>query len=150
MGILSALIITSTISAATLFFTSTENQNLEIPGGTGWVFAGYFNMETDSWTEDGPYVAVLSVASRSRTKFLEIGDIVSLNVARPVVILDFKDSGTERALEYPISASVIDDTHLTGVNLPSGTELIVRDLVEGYIPGNVSAAVWLRVVSRPE
>ena len=150
MGILSALIITSIISAATFLVADFEEPGVEIPGGTGWVFAGYFNMESGSWTGDGPYVAVLSAVSRSRTKFVEVGDVISLNVSRPVVILDFKASGTQRALEYPIRASVIDEQHLTGVTLPAGTELIVRDLVEGYTPGRESAALWLRVVPRPE
>lgn len=150
MGILSALIVTTIISVSTYLVTLPPEQSTDIPGGTGWIFAGYNNMQTGAPTGDGPYVAVLSAVTRNRNRFVETGDLISLIVSRPVVILDFQNSGTTKALEYPIYASVIDDQDLTGVVLPAGTELVVRDLIEGFVPGRESAALWLRIVRRPE
>jgi len=120
-----------------------------LPGDTGWIFAGYFNISKGTFVE-GPYVSVQGTTTRGMRRFVEIGDTIGLKVARDVHIIDFKKSGTTQKLVAPITKGVIDEYDKTGVTLPAGTELIVRDVSEGRWPDNPNAALWLRVVYVPK
>lgn len=120
----------------------------DLPGDTGWVFAGYFDTEREFFTE-GPYVSIVRSASRGMRRYVEVGDTIQLNVARKIYIVDFKKTGTSQKLVSPINKGVIDQFDETGVVLPAETQLIVRDVSEGKWPDNVQAALWLRVVHVP-
>lgn len=121
---------------------------LELPGETGWIFVGYFDINREVFIE-GPYVSVVSSARRGNRRYIEIGDRIRLNVSRRVYIVNFENSGTLRKLESPITKGVLDESDETGVTLAASTELIVRDLSEGHWPGNPNAALWVRVVHMP-
>jgi hypothetical protein len=120
-----------------------------LPGDTGWIFAGYFNVERESFVE-GPYVSLQSTTTRGLRRFIEIGDTVGLKVARDVHIVDFKKTGAAQKLVAPITKGIIDEYDKTGITLPAGTELVVRDVSEGRWPDNPNAALWLRVVYVPK
>lgn len=126
-----------------------EKQLPSLPGDTGWIFAGYFNIARETFIE-GPYVSVQNTTTRGMRRFVEIGDTIALKVARDVHIVDFKKTGTSQKLVAPITKGVIDEYDKTGITLPTGTELIVRDVSEGRWPDNPNAAVWLRVVYVPK
>ena len=83
-------------------------------------------------------------------RFVEIGDTIGLKVARDVHIVDFKKTGTTQKLVAPITKGIIDEYDKTGITLPAGTELVVRDVSEGRWPDNPNAALWLRVVYVPK
>lgn len=83
-------------------------------------------------------------------RFIEIGDTIALKVARDVHVVDYKKTGTSQKLVAPITKGIIDEYDKTGITLPAGTELVVRDVSEGRWPDNPNAAVWLRVVYVPK
>jgi hypothetical protein len=122
---------------------------VEMPGETGWIFAGYFDVERETFVE-GPYVSVVGTTTRGQRRFVEAGDIVQLNVSRRVIIPDYKTTGTEKKLTSPVEVGVIEEDDETGVVLPSGTKLLVRDVSEGTGSESPNAALWLRVVNVPQ
>lgn len=126
---------------------STSLANL--PGETGWIFAGYFDIEREAFIE-GPHVSIISSNRRGMRKYAEIGDTIALRVDRKVIVVDFRASGGKHRLKSPISKGVIDSNDETGVVLPKSTELLVRDVSEGHWPDNPNAALWLRVVDVPQ
>ncbi|WP_338649400.1 hypothetical protein [Pseudomonas sp. ML2-2023-3] len=120
-----------------------------LPGDTGWIFAGYFNIAKGTFIE-GPYVLIENTGQRGVRSFVEIGDSISLKVSRKVYIVDFKKKGTSLKLISPIMKRVVDEFDDTKVTLPVGTKLVVRDLSEGRFPDNPNAALWLRVIYAPK
>jgi len=147
MGIASALIIASVITVVTQ--RGLKNNPLpEIPGDTGWIFAGYYDADRNAFTE-GPYVSIITSTTRGQRQYVEIGDVVRLTASRPVIIVDFKSQGIAKKLLSPITKGVIEANDQTDIRLPAGTELVVRDVSEGHWPDNPQTALWLRVVRRP-
>jgi hypothetical protein len=120
-----------------------------IPGDTGWIFAGYIRTQHKQFVE-GPYVELVGTSDHGLRQFIEIGDTVRLRVSRPVIIVGYKTTNTSRVFESPTVVGVITSDDQTGVTLPKGTELIVRDVGEGQAPNNPNAALWLRVVHVPK
>lgn len=122
---------------------------IPLPADTGWVFAGYFDIDKEMFVE-GPYVEVVTTPRREKKRYVEIGDVIRLKVSRPIVIVGYKKTYTSRALNSPEEAGVIGVDDQTGVVLPKGTELIVRDVREGHNLNNPIAALWLRIVHIPK
>lgn len=129
--------------------TSVEKNLIEIPGDTGWIFAGYFHIDRQIFIE-GPYVSVKNTTTRALRKFVELGDTVELKVDRKLIIVNFKKTGTTQKMVSPINVGVISANDETGIKLPKGTKLVVRDLSEGRWPDNPNAALWLRVILEPK
>lgn len=128
---------------------STTPKLTPLPGDTGWIFAGYFNINSGTFVE-GPYVSIQGTTTIGTRHFVEIGDTIGLKVSRDVHIVDFKKTGPTKKLDSPIKKGVIDEYDKTGITLPAGTDLVVRDVSEGHWPGNPLAALWLRVVYVPK
>ncbi len=126
-----------------------EGYQPQLPGDTGWIFAGYFNVQQETFIE-GPYVSVIGTNKRGSRRFIEIGDTIALKVARDIHIINFKKNGTAQKLDMPIKKGIIDESDKTGITLPAGTELIVRDISEGNWPDNPNSALWLRVIYVPK
>lgn len=120
-----------------------------LAGETGWIFVGYFDVQSETFIE-GPYVSVVSSSRRGTRRYVEIGDKVRLNVAQKVYVVEFARSGASKNLMSPIEKGVIGKGDETGMELPTNTELIVRDVSEGHRPNNPNAALWLRVVDVPK
>ncbi|OOG44165.1 hypothetical protein [Polaromonas sp. A23] len=119
-----------------------------LPGDTGWIFAGYSNIARGTFVE-GPYVSVQGTTTRAVRRFVEIGDTIGLKVSRDVHIVDFKKIGVSSKLVSPITKGIIDEYDKTGITLPAGTELVVRDVSEGRWSDSPNAALWLRIVYVP-
>jgi hypothetical protein len=110
-----------------------------IPGDTAWIFAGYFNPDADTWTNER-YIEHAGPPCDGRW----IGDTVrTYGKERRLVIVGYKVTGLERKMETPV-AGYNEDTDITGVVLPVGTELRVRDVSSGRFPDR-DAACWLRI-----
>jgi len=121
-----------------------------LPGGTGWVFAGYFNVERNTFIE-GPYIAIHSTTTIVTRRFVEIGDIIELKVSRDIHIVDFQKTGADKKFVSPAVKGIIDEYDKTGITLPAKTQLIVRDTSESREPpDNPNAALWLRVAYIPQ
>ena len=126
-----------------------NNSNInELPGDTGWIFAGHFNIERQNFIE-GPYVSVENTTTRGMMKFVQVGDTIELKVSRKLIIVAFKKTGTTQKFVSPIAVGGISNDDETGVVLPKGTRLVVRDVSEGKYPGNPNAALWLRIILEP-
>ncbi len=130
---------------------STDSQVVStiIPGETGWIFAGYFNMETEAFIE-GPYVSVYDSNTRGQRRYVEVGDTVQLKVSRKVMILGYKTRGTSQKLVSPVKAGILGEEDETGVIIPKDTRLVVRDVSEGHWPESKNVALWLRVINVPQ
>jgi hypothetical protein len=128
---------------------ATNYGNQSIPGDTGWIFVGYFNIERGNFIE-GPYVSVISSPSRVKDRHVTVGDRIKLNVSRTVFIVDFKKDGVAKKLSSPITKGVIGAADETDIILAKGTELIVRDVKEGHGQDNPNAALWVRVINIPK
>ncbi|WON75238.1 hypothetical protein [Nitrosospira sp. Is2] len=118
-------------------------------GDTGWIFVGYFNVNSKLFIE-GPYISVRSQFRGIPDKFVEIGNTVTLDVSRKVYLVDFRKTGAEKKLKSPISKSIMDKDDETGITLPANTKLTVRDVSEGKWENVESAALWIRVVAVAE
>lgn len=129
--------------------TAPEIGGTIIPGETGWIFAGYFNVETEAFIE-GPYVSVYDSNTRGQRRYVEVGDTVQLKVSRKVITLDYKTTGTSQKLVSPINAGILGEEDETGVIIPKDTRLVVRDVSEGRWPDSKNAALWLRVINVPQ
>jgi hypothetical protein len=92
---------------------------------------------------------VLGRALTASDQTIELGDTIRLTAKRGIVIVDFKKSYVAQKLVSPIKAGIIEDSDNTGVVLPKGTVLVVRDISRGRTPGNPNVAVWLRVIHVP-
>ncbi len=117
-----------------------------LTGDTGWIFAGYFNIKKEAFLDDGPYVSVRKKTTSGMRRFVEIGDTITLKVARDVHIVDFKKTGSSLKLVSPITKNIVDKNDKTGITLPAGTEVLVSDVSEGSWPGDPDTALWLRVI----
>ncbi len=126
------------------YFVSLFQNSIKLPGDTGWIFVGYYRTDIDNFTE-GPKIEVIKSAFRVRAQYVEIGDTVRVKTARPVVIPNFRTLGTSQKLASPVGQGVISNNDMTGITLPAGTELIVRDVSKGAFPGNPSQAIWARI-----
>jgi hypothetical protein len=141
--------ITPSASAAgtSASITNAQNTKPKIPGGTGWVFLGYRNGNTFS---EGPKAEVVTSNRRARNFFFEIGDTIRLRLPSKVYIVDYATTKTDKNLTAPIKKGIISIADETGVVLPGGTELILRDVKYGAWPGNPNEAIWGRVVYADE
>lgn len=125
----------------------------DIPGGTGWIFAGYVDRNSRHFTE-GPYVEDLYGGAPRTDEDLHLGDKVRMKVSHQVIILNFKNNGIKQQFipptEVNLEAKAIQDKDLTDVVLPNGSEALIRDKQTGFEPGRPQEAVWLRIVKIPE
>ncbi len=81
------------VSAWTYIYSlnnNSANQNSTLPtiilGGTGWIFAGYFNEDIKEFI-DGTYVSVEQRITRADKDFIDLGDKVELKVDRRLIIV---------------------------------------------------------------
>jgi hypothetical protein len=119
---------------------------LALPGDTGWIFVGYYNGDSGAFIE-GPKVEVINSTMRARHFYVELGDTIRLKNPTKVYIVDYMPGRkTNKKLLPPIEKGVISSADETGVTLPAGTELIVRDISRGAWARNPNAAIWARVV----
>lgn len=120
-----------------------------LPRETGWIFAGYYDEENNTFVE-GPYVSIIDTNRRGLRKFVMPGDTIQTKVTRRVIVIDYKISSRVDPLISPIMKGVIDANDETGVIIAKETKLLVRDVSEGKWPDNPNVALWLRVVELPE
>jgi hypothetical protein len=117
-----------------------------LPGDTGWIFVGYYSVETGAFIE-GPKVEVVNSGQRVQHFYVETGDTIRLKYPTKVYMVGFEPGkNTSKKLVSPITEGVLSSADETGVVLAARTELIVRDVSKGAWPGNANAAIWARVV----
>lgn len=117
---------------------------------TGWIFVGYVDKNTGSFTE-GPYVRLIDSNRKLREKYVEIGDKIALNVARELIIADYKNGGGEPMVSPTlILGGAIRPVDRTGIKLPKDSHWVVRDVALAGFATSASAANWIRISEIPE
>jgi pimeloyl-ACP methyl ester carboxylesterase len=155
------LLIIAGMSVAAIVFAPPT---LESVGGRGWVLAGFVDDRNRTWQEGQPFLTrdnsqggVIDFGLfcdghlLSRDAYYKKGQRVEVvGQVRRVFIRDFKkDRTTDVGLrDCPVVGGWDERSegpHFTGVTLPIGTKLVVRDVAIGHGDGNPQHAVWLLV-----
>jgi hypothetical protein len=114
---------------------------------TGWIFVGY--NDGGNYIE-GPFAAIVergSMLSSVISRLPRVGDIVSTQKERRVIIANYKTDGLKYQNMSPaVVKGSISDEDETGIRFQQGQLLIVRDVVESAFPEHASA-IWCRVAS---
>jgi hypothetical protein len=116
-----------------------------IPNDTGWIFAGYYDDNVGRFTT-GPFVKVVKSSYPDKQTIPRIGEWVRMTAERNVVIADFASKGLTRQMDPPWQQNQLGSGDYTGIKLPKGSTVEVRDVSAGSFPGRPSA-VWLRIGS---
>jgi hypothetical protein len=117
-----------------------------LPKDSGWMFAGYFDAERGIYT-DGPYFTVSHSPYASRDQLPRLGEHIRVaRKERNIIIADFETQGLTRRFVPPWQQNELKNSDYTGLKLPIGTIVEVRDVSLGAFPGR-PAAVWVRVGS---
>ena len=110
---------------------ATPSKSPQIPGGTGWIIAGK--------------IQIIKTGYSDNHEIPKAGDIIQLKDSRPVYIINYATSGLLEFRTPPPNKGTLDSGDETGVSLPVGSTLDVRDVCGGYYPGADHAFLWLRV-----
>jgi len=117
-----------------------------LPKDTGWIFAGYFDDRLAIYTE-GPYFSVVRSPYPSQDKLPRQGELLRItNKERNIIIADFETKGLTRRFDPPWQQNELKSSDYTGLKLPVGATVEVRDVSMGAYPDR-PVAVWVRVGS---
>lgn len=114
-----------------------------LPKDTGWILCGYFDQTANIWTM-GSFCEVARSQYKQSSATPRLGEQIRLRAIRNVVIADFATRGLQRQFEPPWTQDVLGDGDYTGLKLPPGAVVEVRDASSGALPGR-PAAIWVRV-----
>lgn len=121
-------------------------KTVQLPFDSGWILAGYYNPSTQAYTQV-PYVEISKTSYPQKQTLPRVGDWVRVTGERNVIIADYATSGTSNQMNAPMRDLSPGD--YTGVKLPAGTLMEVRDIGGGSYEGR-STALWLRVAGIPQ
>ncbi len=126
---------------------AAEATEIPLPGGTGWLFLGYFSLSDSAFDADG---RKFEFERRSRKNGPDIpvkGDVLRLSATRRVMIRDYLPNHSTARAKDLICAGYDENRDDTGIRLPKGTLVVVRDVGNScYDPSQGSlAALWVRV-----
>ena len=113
---------------------------------TGWIFVGYHDAEHQVYIE-GPYasVAFRPTGVQRGAVVPALGDVMQVTKDRRVIIANYRNEGLKHQMTSPpLIHEVLSPVDETGVTLPAGTFVLVRDIEISSYP-NRPASVWLRV-----
>lgn len=122
------------------------NYEALMPFKTGWIFIGYFDSNHQLYTE-GPYASVaFRPGAGSRGAIIpENGDVLLIKKKRSVVIANYKTDNLKYQYKSPpLVHDPLIDADYTGVDLPKGKLVLVRDVEMSNYPGK-AFSIWARV-----
>lgn len=114
-----------------------------LPNDTGWIFGGYFDESVGKFVQ-GPYFKIARSPYSDKQAVPRIGDRLRVTSERNIVIADFASLGLTKQLQPPWQQNVLGPGDYTGLKLPKGATVEVRDVSSGNFPGRPDA-VWIRV-----
>jgi hypothetical protein len=114
-----------------------------LPKDTGWIFAGYFDEGLNKYTQ-GPYFKTVRSPYPTKSQIPRQGEWLRITSDRNIIIADFETKGLTRRFDPPWQQNELKDSDYTGLKLPSGAVVEVRDVSLGAFVGR-PAAVWVRV-----
>jgi hypothetical protein len=155
-------VVIAAIVAAVATFTTSINQisdnvekwlgisphpkTVQLPFDSGWILAGFYSSSTQAYTQI-PYVEIAKTSYPQKQGLPRVGDWVRVTGERNVIIADYATSGTTNQMSPPMRDLAQSD--YTGVKLPAGTIMEVRDIGGGSYEGRPTA-LWLRVAGIPQ
>lgn len=119
-----------------------------IPGDSGWLLLGDLDPSGERYVR-GPFFAVENSNYPDKALTPRKGELVRLLTERNVVIAGYRTSGLANQLVAPWTLNVLSDADYTGVKLPKGAVIEVRDVGLGSYPGQ-PIVVWVRVAAPPK
>lgn len=119
-----------------------------IPGDSGWLLLGDLDPSGDRYVR-GPYFVVNNSNYPDKALTPRKGELIRLLAERNVVIAGYKTSGLANQFTAPWTLNVLSDADYTGVKLPKGSVIEVRDVALGSYPGQ-PIVVWVRVSAPPK
>lgn len=130
---------------ASLFLSVAREETVPVflPNDTGWIFCGYYVEEQHGYIED-PACKVINTKYKEHSDLPRLGDRIRVVKTRKLVIKDFAVSGLTKQFDPPWTKSVLDSTDYTGINLPPGVVLAVRDISAGHFADR-PLAIWVRI-----
>lgn len=119
-----------------------------IPGDSGWLLLGDLDPGGERYAR-GPFFAVENSNYPDKALTPRKGELIRLLAERNVVIAGYKTTGLANQLVAPWRLNVLSDADYTGVKLPKGAVIEVRDVGLGSYPGQ-PIVVWVRVGAPPK
>lgn len=118
-----------------------------IPGDSGWVLLGDLDSKGAKYLR-GPFYDVEKSNYPDKALTPRKGELVRLTAVRNVIIAGYKGTGLEGQFTAPWTLNVLSDADYTGVKLPKGAIVEVRDVSLGsYLDQPI--VVWVRVAAPP-
>jgi hypothetical protein len=124
------------------------NTSLNFPGGSGWLLLGDYDDGRGIFVR-GPFFEVTKTNYPDKSKLPRKGEWIKLTAEREVIIPDYRISGTSKLDMPPWKKNVLDNNDYTGIKLPAGTEVEMRDVSLGHFEG-MPFVVWARVAPIPK
>lgn len=124
----------------------SETVPVVLPNDTGWIFCGYYNDKQGFFIEE-PSCEVAKTAYPNKSKLPRVGDRIRIVKERNLIIRDYATRGLSEQLNPPWEKSVLDANDYTGIKLPAGSIVSVRDVSGGQFPDH-PVAIWIRVGSK--
>lgn len=111
---------------------------------SGWIMLGYYKPERKVFVE-GPYgrVAYRPIGPERGATLPKINDVLVLTDRRNVRIVGYRKTKLRREMVSPRSRGLREED-LTGLILPKGAFVFVRDITLSQVPGR-EYIVWCRV-----
>lgn len=119
-----------------------------VPGDSGWLLLGDLNPNGERYIR-GPFYAVEKSNYPDKALTPRKGELVRLLAERNVIIAGYKTTGLANQFTAPWTLNVLSDADYTGVKLPKGSVVEVRDIGLGSFP-NQPIVVWVRVAAPPK
>jgi hypothetical protein len=118
-----------------------------IPGDSGWLLLGDLDPGGTRFIREPLYETYKSMYSESKL-LPRKGEQLLLLAERNVIIAGYKTLGLSKQFTPPWQMNVLSDTDYTGVKLPKGAVVEVRDVSLGSFPGQ-PIVLWVRVAAPP-
>jgi len=143
IGLLGSL--ASIISIIFIIFPVFINDGLNDGLYTGWIFAGYYNFQQETW-QQGPYVKILNRVNQYDKSIIPIvGDTIQVLKPLNIIIYNYAYSKRLYELDSPaLKIGVLRPADYTGHKLKKGTKIEVRAVVPSHSSGKPDA-IWCRI-----
>ena len=117
-----------------------------LPFNTGWIFVGYYAANPKVFIEGPTSTVAFRPTGAERGELVPaIGDVLRVRKPRRVIIAAYRTAGLKHQLTSPpLVNNILNADDDTGVELPEGEFVIVRDVEISGAPGRASS-VWARI-----
>jgi hypothetical protein len=120
-----------------------KNAAISIPGDTGWLLLGDIDRASGSYIR-GPFYKIIKSNYPDKSALPRKDEWLELTAERNVIITDYRVSGLSKQLDPPWQKNVLDENDYTGIKLPKGSKVEVRDVDEAGFEG-MPLVLWVRV-----